>query len=161
MATVVDIACATPTLDRVDRACAVLHTPDGERLHLDDLLAGQTAAVLPEGHEAPLLAVVAPTATVPAAYVQQVGRTVGQQWLQAVMQEAAAASERAAYYAQRCAVHDVLAAQDASASLARTLARFSPEAHHRIWHTMPLADALTYLMLRAVDHVSENLDDYV
>lgn len=159
-----EVSCtlAPPTLGQLDRACGYLQTPEGDPMHLDTLLTGEATPIIPHEGAASLLAVWAPESAVPTAYVQQVAQQVGQTWYAQVMQASARAAERGMYYAERCAVDGILRQEaEGGPSLARVISRYEPDDYHRVWHAMPLGDALTYLMMRSVDHISRNINDYV
>ena len=131
-------------------------------MHLDTLLTGEATPIIPPEGAASLVAIWAPESAVPAAYVQQVAQQLGQTWYARVMQASARAAERGMYYAERCAVDSILRQEaEHGPSLARVISRYDPEDYHRVWHAMPLGKALTYLMMRSVDHISRNLDDYL
>ena len=150
-----------PTLGTLEKACQVLETQDGDRLHLDDLISGEAHPVLPEGRERELLGLLTRDGTVPARVHRQVARHAGQRWMQEVMDACTRASDRAEHYAERCAVDGILRKQGGSESLARAASRFEASDYHRLWHEMPLEEALGYLMTRAVDHISRNIEDYL
>ena len=153
---------AQPTLAQIDRACGHLITPQDEPVHLDRLLTGEETPIIPPEGAAPLVALWAPGTEVPAPFVQQVAAQLGQAWYAQVLQSSHRAARRGMYYAERCAVDGILKQQDATASsLARVVSRYDPADYHRVWHAMPLTDALTYLMMRSVDHISRNLNDYL
>jgi len=156
-----DLTLKAPTLATVEKACQVLKTPDGDDLHLDDLLTGEVHPVLPEGRERKLLAILVADGTVPARVHRQAARLAGRQWMQEVMQAVTSASERAEYYAERCAVDGIIKQQGGSESLARAVSRFEASDYYRLWTEMPLEEALGYLMTRAVDHISRNIEDYL
>lgn len=159
-----DVVCtlAPPTLAQLDRACGHLVTPDGEPMHLDTLLTGDTTPIIPPEGAAALVALWAPEARVPAGYVQQVAAQMGQVWYMQVMRASGRAAERGMYYAERCAVDSILRQEtEPGTSLARVISRYDPADYHRVWHALPLDDALTYLMMRSVDHISRNLNDYL
>lgn len=155
-----DLSLRTPTLALLERACHLLETPGGEAVHLDDLLAGDAEPVLPDGAEGDLLRLLSEE-DVSDEFRKQAARHAAQAWMQAALEQIARAGDRAHHYAERCAVASVMKQQDGSTSLARAVARFEADAYHRLWHEMELEDALAYLMTRAVDHVSRNLEDYL
>lgn len=156
-----EVHLTSPTLAAVQQACDVLQTPEGDPVTLDDLLAADTVPTLPDGRERELLAVLVETGRVPDAVERQAAGRLARCWLQVVIDASARASERAMAYAEELAVDDVLKQQGSDGQLARVVARCDADAYHILWHEMGLEDAVFYLMMRSVDHIHENLDEFL
>jgi hypothetical protein len=154
MPTHVDVQ--VPTLAVFDAACRALgQDPDAVR-------TGEEPPRLQEGDAQALLEAIAPSARVPPAYREQVATAAGRTFFSAALQQVARACEVAEEEARRCAVLEVLAAQSGEDKpLQRVLVTMDAGAYERLWHEWPMERALTFLMLRSVDHVSENLEDYL
>lgn len=151
----VDLELAPVTLDRLDRVCQI------QDVHLDDVLALREEVPCYDGTGAAVLDVIAPGHDLGPLDAERVAAEAGRLWFGLVEQHLIIASGRARHYAERCAVWEIMKERGGGGSMGRMLTRFDPGAHHKLWAEMELMDSLTYLLLRSVDELSENLDDYL
>jgi hypothetical protein len=151
----VDVELAPVTLDRLDRLCQV------QDVHLDDVLGMEAEMPFYAGTELAVLAVVAPEHEVPVLRADDVGRAAGRLWMRLAHQQLVVASSRAKRYADRCGVWELMQERGGGSSLARVVTRYDPAAHRALWHEMELVESLSYLLLKSVDELTENLDDYL
>jgi len=151
----VDLTLAKVTLGRLERLCQI------QGVHLDDVLALQVDVPKYMGTGEAVLDIIAPAHDCPPLVAERVATAAGQTWMQLVQQHLVLASMRAKHYAERCGVWEIMQNRGGGGSMARILSRFDPSEHQALWHDMQLVDAMTYLLMRAVDELTENLDDYV
>jgi hypothetical protein len=151
-----DLELRARTLATFDAACrAIGEDPEAVR-------TGQEVPSLDVDQAEALLEVVTAGAAVPPTHSGQAAVIAGRMFFEDALQQVAAASEVAEEEAERCAVLEVLKAQSGDGKrLQRILSTMEPDAYQRLYHDWPIERALSYLMLRTVDHVSENLDDYI
>jgi len=151
----VDLTLAPVTLGRLERLCQI------QDVHLDDLLALRVDLPKYMGTGEAVLDVIAPAHDCPPLVAERVATAAGQTWMQLVQQHLVIASMRAKHYADRSGVWEVMQNRGGGGSMARVLSRFDPSEHQSLWHDMELVDAMTYLLMRAVDELTENLEDHL
>lgn len=151
-----DVDLPARTLATFDAACRAIGQ-DPEKVR-----AGKEVPRLESADVDALLDVLAPQADVPPTHVEQVATDLGQRFFDDALEQVRRAAEIANEEAEGAGVKEVMAQQSGSGkSLQRVLATMPADAYERLWHEWPIRRALSYLMLRSVDHVSENLDDYL
>ncbi len=144
------------TLASFETACHALG------LDPDAVRRGEEDVRLAPGREAALLGAVVTSygeGDVPGGYERQAARAVGEKFFEAAFGHIERAAAQAKVYAERCGVWGLGGGAD-RVSLARLLSRFEA-GDYRTLYELPLEAALRYLMLRSVDHISENLDQYL
>lgn len=147
------IELAPVTLASFEAACTALGlNPDAVRL-------GEEAVVMQSGTEQALLEAVIVEGAVPEGYERQAARLVGEAFFKAAFGHIERAAQQAKTYAERCGVWR-LGGQADRVSLARLLSRFEAS-DYRTLYELPLDQAMRYLMLRSVDHMSEHIDEYL
>jgi hypothetical protein len=145
---------APHTLAVFDEACdAVEVDPDAVR-------AGEEMVSIEDCGKS-LLAVVAPEAEVPSSHRRQAARLAGRMWFEEALRQVQRAGHAAEKQAEAVGVLEVMKRQGSEKPLSRSLSTMPADEYELVWHTWEIERALTYLMLRSVDHVSENLEDYL
>jgi len=153
---ILDVELPSRTLATFDAACRALDQ-DAEEVR-----SGKEVPRLDTENVGRLLDVLAPQADVPPTHVEQVAADLGRRFFDDALDQVHRAAEIAEEEADGAGVKEVMAQQSGSGkSLQRVLATMPADAYERVWHEWPIRRALSYLMLRSVDHVSENLDDYL
>jgi hypothetical protein len=156
-----DIRLLTPTLEAVEDVAALLQTEDGEDVRPSDLLEGEVTPALPAEQRLPFLRLVVEAGQVPRAIVHQATVRIAQQWLGEVVRCSARAGERVLVYAERVGVAPLLKQQSSSTSMARAVAQFDADAYQVLWCEMGLEQALFYMGIKSVNHIDENIEDYM
>jgi len=152
----VDLELAPVTLARLERLCQI------QDVHLDDLLALHVELPRYAGTGTAVLDIVAPEHGCDPLVAERVSLPAGQMWMQLVQQHLVRSSTRAKRYAERGGVWEIMQSKGGGGgSMARILSRFDPSEHQTLWHEMKLVDAMTYLLMRAVDELIENLDEHL
>lgn len=151
-----EIETAPITLATFDRACqAIGHDPDEVR-------CGDAPVRLAEADLGRLLDVLIRDAQVPSGRRAQVGERLARQWFRQAMAQIREATQAAAEQAETAGVLEVMKQQGASGKeLSRVLTSLDPGDYEKVWHEWPIRRALLFIMSRSVDHISENLDDYL
>jgi len=151
-----ELELARTTLAHFDEACEALG------LDPDRVRSGQVPVEMDREHMPALLAVLAPEADLPDDFKQQVVERAARRWFQAALLKARRAAEVAAEQADEAGVKEVMQSQGSTGKpLSRVVSTLPATDYERIYHEWDMERALTYLMLRSVDHVSENLEDYL
>ena len=151
----VDLELAPVTLDRLERLCQI------QDVHLDDMLALRVDLPRYAGTGEAVFDVIAPGHECDPLVAERVSTHAGQMWMQLVQQHLVLSSARAKRYAERGGVWEIMQSKGGGGSMARILSRFDPSEHETLWHEMQLVDAMTYLLMRAVDELIENLDEHL
>ena len=150
-----DVELPVPTLARFDAACEALGAdPEAVR-------SGEETVQVPE-EPAPVLDAMGAELDVEEDFEQQAARAAVQAWLQEAMRSVTAAAQQAAEQADAAGVREVMQHQGGPEKpLSRVLSTLPATDYDRIYHDWHIERALRYLMLRSVDHVSENLEDFI
>lgn len=130
-------------------------------LNPDDVRTGEVPPdVAVDSGAAHSFVLVATGEDVPGDLLSVAAPVVAQAFFAEAFRQVAAASRTAVYYAERCGVESLLEGGE-RASLARVLTRFDPHSFAYLWYEASLEQAMTYLLLRTVDHLSENLEKHL
>lgn len=151
-----ELELAPRTLAVFDEACEALD------LDADDVRAGEETIEVDDEHAGALLEVLAPGADVPASHIKQAARRSAHVWFSVAMGQVHRATQQAQEQAEAVGVLEVMERHGGTGKpLQRVLATLPADEYEKLWHEWEIERALTYLMLRSIDHVSENLEDYL
>lgn len=151
-----DLELAPRTLAVFDEACEACG------LDPEAVRAGETEIDLSEADPEPLLEVVTEEVVMEPGYERQMAHRAARIWFSLAMGQVARATQRAAEQAEAVGVREIMERTASTGKpLRRVLATLDASDYERVWHEWPIERSLTYLMLRSVDHVSENLEDYL
>lgn len=143
-----------PTLARFDRAC------EAAGLRPDDVRQGDAAIVVPAGCYRDVMDVIAPRTSLPADYEEQVMHQLVQTWFAEAAAMIESACDRADVIAERLGVTSLLKG-GGSTSLLRVLVKEAPSDYVSLYTEAGLEDAMTFLLVRGVESVSENFEDHL